>query len=142
MVETSRERKKRLLVILAAFSILSLALIGRVFWIQLANGRQYQSMTHAQAYKNQIISPKRGKILDRNNNELAINISVDTISADPILVKGSRMDVIKIAKGISEILHVDKNDLLKKLQKTNQYEVIQKKTEKDVSDKLNFIFYC
>lgn len=136
MTGTDKRIKKRLVFVFAIFIVLILALLVQIFWIQLIDGAWYKSMVYAQDNKSRIISAKRGNIYDRNNNELAVNIPVNTISVNPLAIGKSKISVEKIAQKMSEILQLDREDILKKLHKPDQYEVIKRKVESGVSDKL------
>jgi cell division protein FtsI/penicillin-binding protein 2 len=57
-------------------------------------------------------SPRRGDILDVNDNILATSISVKTICADPSLIGGFRPAV---AHALAPLLQVDEADLIQKL---------------------------
>lgn len=126
--------KRRLLVMLLAFTVLVAALIVRVGWIQLVQGDWYQKMAFAQQNQNRIISPRRGTIYDRNYKELAISASVDTISVNPQVIKKSGRDPDMIAQRLSELLNMGKEDVLKKIGKASRYEIIKRKVDKKVSD--------
>ncbi len=136
MAEVSKNTKKRLIIILAAFSFLVLLLAVRLFWLQVVDGRKYDNLVNQQTFKSRIISPKRGLILDRNSNELAINVPVETIYMNPNTVRESSSNVNQIGGEIADVLRIDKNNLIKNLNKSNQYEVILRKAEKSLTDKL------
>lgn len=134
--KSPKRNRNRLLFLLITFTVLFIAILVRFLWIQIVDGAWYKNMAYAQENKGQVISPKRGVIYDRNGKELAINLPVKTISCDPHLVQGSKLDIDQIAQKISEILQIDKGDLLKKLQKSNGYQLIKKKADTEVSDTL------
>ncbi len=136
MTGVNQNTKKRLVIILAAFSFLVLLLVIRLFWLQVFDGRKYDNLVNQQTFKSRIISSKRGIILDRNYEDLAINVPVETIYMDPNIVRESNSNVISTAGKIAAVLNIDKNDLIAKLSKSNQYEVILRKADKTLSDKL------
>jgi stage V sporulation protein D (sporulation-specific penicillin-binding protein) len=132
----NKKTKKRLIIILITFTVLFLFLTIRLFWLQVIDSREYSNMVDQQTFKSHIISPSRGLILDRNDEELAINIPVETIYMDPNIVRKSNGNINQIASEISDILHIEQKDLLGKLNKSVQYEVIVRKAEKSSTDKL------
>lgn len=136
MAGPDKSIKKRVLSISIIFTVLILSLLVRIAWLQFVDGEKYQRQVSGQLKKSQIISPERGIIYDRNGKALADNLSVETITADPLLIQKSKLSVEQIAQAVSEILQVDKADLLKKLQKSSGYEVIKRKAEKETGDKL------
>lgn len=136
MIGVNKNIKKRLLIILAAFSFLVLLLVIRLFWIQVVDGRKYDNMVNLQTFKSRIISPNRGLILDRNNEELAINVPVETIYMNPNIVRESSKNIDRTADEIADVLHINRNNLIVKINKSNQYEVIYRKADRLLSDKL------
>lgn len=136
MAGVSKRIKKRLMIVLGTFTFIFLLVAVRLFWLQIIDGKKYQDIDNRQISINRAVTPERGLILDRNNQELAVNIPVDTISMNPGIVRDSEMGVEDIADGISDILHIDRNEFLKKLKKDDQYELIVRKTEKSNSEKL------
>lgn len=128
--------KRRLVYLLAIFAGLSVLLIIRIGWIQLAKGDWYQQKAAMQQNQNRVISPKRGIIYDRNHNELAVSASVETISANPQTLKKTGKDISSIALKLSEILGMDTEVLEKKLTAKSRYEIIKKKISKDIGDQV------
>jgi stage V sporulation protein D (sporulation-specific penicillin-binding protein) len=128
--------KKRLIAVMMIFTALIMALLVRIGWIQLVQGEWYQKMAFIQQNQNRVISPKRGTIYDRNGIELAVSASVETISVNPQALKKSGADLDMIAQSLSEILGMSKDDVAKKLNKSSRYEVIKKKVDKEVGDKV------
>lgn len=135
MAGIKNDAKKRLIFVLAGFTLLVLLLAVKLFFLQIVEGKKYENMAVQQAFQNRIISPKRGLILDRNYEELAVNVPVETIYMNPNIVRESVSDLNKAAGEMADILSIDKNSLLAKLNKSNQYEVIIKKADKTLSDK-------
>lgn len=128
--------KKRMLFILFCYFIVVLALLGRVAYIQIVQGDELQKKAFQQQQMGRTINPGRGTIYDRNGRELAISASVETISANPNDIKNSGKSPDLIAEGLSEILDIDKESVLKKLVKKTQYEYIKRRVEKEVGDQI------
>lgn len=108
---------KRRLVILLLFSLLiSFALMGRVFWIQIVKGEDLKGRALDQWTRDVPIEPKRGTIYDRNNNPLAISATVDTVMASPQDIA----DVEKTAALLATALDMEKDDLEKLLKEAKE----------------------
>jgi stage V sporulation protein D (sporulation-specific penicillin-binding protein) len=133
---TSLLIKKRLLVILITFTSLVAALLVRVGWIQIAKGEMYQKMAFDQQNSGIDITARRGTIYDRNGNELAVSASVETISVNPQEVRNSKKDKNYLANRLSEILNIDEEEILKKLDRKSRYERIKRKVDKEIGDKV------
>lgn len=136
MASPNLKVKKRLLFVLGVFTFFTLFLVVRIGWIQIANGQEYQQKAYIQQTNNRTISPKRGTIYDRNMKPLAISGSVETISANPQVIKELKLDVDKISGDLAEILDMEKETVKKRLTKNSQYELIKQKVDKDIGSKV------
>lgn len=134
MARTNLETKKRSMVILVFFTICIVGLIGRLFYWQVIKGNEYRQEAYALQTKNRTISPKRGIIYDRNGEILAESISVESISITPKNIKTENKE--KTAKGLAEILNLDYETVLAKTKKNTADEVIAKKLDKEITDKV------
>lgn len=114
--------KKRLIFVFIIIFALMLILIGRVGWIQLVKGPELQKLAVEQWTNDVKIDAKRGKILDRNGNELAISASCERVDAymRDILKQENDNKNIKqeIASKLSAILGDKEEDILKRLNMT------------------------
>jgi len=124
--------RKRLLVLLMAFFIIVVALLVRVAYIQIVQGDRLQKEAFDQQNRGRIINPKRGTIYDRNGKELAVSASVWTITASPNDIKNSGKSPEHIADKLSEILDMDREEVLRKITKRSYYEIIKRKVDNDV----------
>lgn len=136
MAIPSLKIKKRLLLVLIAFTVLSIALIVRIGYIQIAKGDEYQQKAYEQRNIDREISPQRGTIYDRNMKPLALSASVETISVSPQVIKKLKYDTTKMSQELAEMLDMNAEDINKKLTKNSRYELIKRKVEKAVGDKV------
>ena len=132
MAKTNINSKKRMFGILIVLLILLFALICRMFYWQIVRAEDMQQRAYSQQTKNRIISPKRGTIYDTNGVVLARSVSVETISVTPKNVKYKE----KTAKGLCEILDLEYDTILGKVNKNTSEETIAKKLDKEVTDKV------
>lgn len=112
---------------------------GSLLFINIVKGEEYSKKAYSQQMKNQIISPKRGAILDTNGSVLAQSISVDTVSINPSSVKYTNNKTVepeKLAQIFSEIFDITYEDALAKAQSKKTVEIIAKKVEKEKVTKL------
>jgi stage V sporulation protein D (sporulation-specific penicillin-binding protein) len=136
MSAISLTQKRRLLFLLIIFTILAIVLVIRLGWIQLVKGEWYQKQAYIQQTQDRVISPKRGTIFDRNMKELAISASVETISINPQTIKKSEEDIEFVASGLSSFLGIEKDKITKKLKMSSRYEVIARKIERPLGNKV------
>jgi stage V sporulation protein D (sporulation-specific penicillin-binding protein) len=131
--------KKRMLLLMSIFTLIMIALLGKVFWIQVINGEWYRQKAFEQQNRDREISASRGTIFDRNGKELAISASVEMITVNPVELRKSYQDINALSYEFAEILGMDTNQVLKKLNKASRYEVIKRRVDKEVSDKIRKI---
>lgn len=136
MAGTSLQIKKRLLFMLMVFTVLIIALTCRTGWLQIVKGSEFQKLAFEQQNTNRQIPPKRGTIYDRNGKKLAISASVDQVTINPGQVRESSEDLEKTAKELAEILDLDPENVLKKMQKNTGYESIKRRIDKEVGDQV------
>ena len=131
LAATGLNIKKREFVILLLLTLIVALLIFRVAWVQLVQGAQLQKMAIEQQTRDRIVSSKRGTIYDRNKVELAVSISVETVSVIPKEITQPE----KVAGKLCEILGIDYNQIFKKVtNKTSFIEIIKRKVDREQTD--------
>ncbi|MBN2853537.1 MAG: PASTA domain-containing protein [Clostridia bacterium] len=142
MVKEKKKKKKtdktksRLLVMMVFFAIMALALVTRIFYIQFIKGPDYQKMAYSQQNRDSILTPARGTIYDRNGKELAISISVNTITISPNIIRLSDMELKDIASQLADLLKTDESGLLARMEKNSEFEMIAKQVSRATGDKI------
>lgn len=122
--------KKKIIFYIAFFQMAFFILICRVFFIQSIKADEYQKMAYKQQTRDRLISPKRGEIVDRNNNPIATNKSVYSIS----VINSQIEEPEKVASILSEKLELKYEDILKKVNKKVALERIKTKVDKETAD--------
>ena len=112
----------RVLAFLLAIVILFLALSGRLLYISIFRSKDYKAMAEEQ-WTNEIqIDARRGRILDRNNRELAVTANVFRVDLDLITLRKyidkKDTDNIEIAKLLAEALDMDEEKVLSRIELT------------------------
>ena len=127
-------RKRIVISLYIVFGVLTL-LIGRIGYIQFVNGEEYSQMAIEQQTRDRIITSKRGTIYDRNMKPLAVSASVDTVTANPGVVKDDG-NPEESARLLADILEEDYQAIYKKLTKNSSYEYIKRKIESNQSEQI------
>lgn len=104
--------KKRLLVFLFCAIFGYLLLIGRVTYIEFFQGEELQEKAYEQQTRDRLITPKRGSILDRNGEGIALTETVNAVSVIPVQVKEQE----KTARFLAEKLELEYDSVLEKIQ--------------------------
>ena len=125
--------KKRLLFILVFMIFISIALVTRLFWLQVVLGDKFKEKAFEQWTLDVAIMPKRGIIYDRNYKELALSASAGRIYAIPKQIEKPE----EVAKKLASILEMDEKSILDKISdKKNQQVVLKKQVPKEKVDEI------
>jgi len=89
----------RILFVLCVFGVALVALIGRLYWLQVVRHDFYVKQALRYQVRNVPIRPKRGNIYDRNRRALAISTSLPTLYANTLQLPSDKTDLaIKLGK--------------------------------------------
>lgn len=103
--------KKRLLIFLFCAMFGYLLLTGRLVFIELFRAEGWQEMAYEQQTRDRLITPKRGSILDRNGEGIALTETVNAVSVIPVQVKEKE----KTAQFLADALELEYEDVLEKV---------------------------
>ena len=126
--------KKRIRIMLFIVIIIFIILLIRLFWIQVIQGKRLSQMAQEQQNLDREISAKRGIIYDRNGEILAMSASSEMITINPNNIPKEKKELV--ARKISEVLEIDYEKILKKVNRNSSIEIIDKKIEKEKSNVL------
>lgn len=121
------------------FTLCFLGIMANLGRILVVHGKEYSESAYNNQMKNQILSPKRGKIYDVNGNILAMSVPVETISINPGKVAYSNKKSVKnetLAQGLATTLELDYNEVLEKVNKKSSVVVIAKKVSEEKAENL------
>ena len=97
--------------------ILFVALISRAFQLQIISGQKLRSMAERQHTKSLALYTKRGAIVDRNGQELAVTVLADSVYVDPSMIK----DREGISTKLSSALYVRKGNIKTRLSRPGSF---------------------
>ncbi len=127
-------KKRMLRILFIAFLIFSL-LIGRIAFIQFADGKKLQNLAYEQQVQKRAINAKRGTIFDSTGKYiLAISSTAYTITINPTNIQKENKE--KVSKALSDIFSLDYETVLKKVTKRSSIETIVKKIDETKADEL------
>lgn len=118
--------KKKILTVFLTFVVLFTAVLVKAFYIQVLNREKLISYSNSQVVREAKVYPKRGQILDRHGEPLAINVRTYNIFTIPR--KGENYS--KSYKKLSKILpSVNYKELLSQVKRRQKYTWIARKVE-------------
>ena len=149
-VKTPTKRMKNTTHLIGSvfLTLCAIGLIGRIAWVSFGateDGMLYHDIAKRQQRSQILIEAPRGTIYDRNMNILAVSATVSNVYIDPKKMqeeaKSKGIDIgelrEQVAEGLSELVGVSKEEILEKSKKTSyEYQIIKKKLEDDVADKV------
>lgn len=123
--------------------LLLAVLLFRFVFFQFIKGDYYTKKAYAQQNSWRTISSKRGTITDRNGNVLAISVSSCLVNVNQKIIKDNPPEGLttaqyqsKIAKGLADILNMDYEQILKKVQSEGRYKLIAENLELSKGEEL------
>ena len=111
MRRSLKEVKFRLAVAKIVFLILFAAVLGRAFQLQVLRGPELLRLAEGQHLKKMTSLPKRGAVLDRAGESLAVSLVAHSVGAHPRRVR----DKDTVARELARILHLNPADVRKNL---------------------------
>ena len=134
------DKQVRIRYVVLFITLLMLAIIIKVFYIQVF---QYNKLNHLAKdlwSRNLPITADRGKILDRNGKVIADNITTTSLYLIPNQIK----DKEKVAKDLASILNVSYEDMLNHVIKKTSLERVHPEGRQlsfEIADKINSLNY-
>ena len=125
--------------LLISFVFLFIVILLSFANTQILNAGKLKEIAVNQQITKKSILAKRGNILDRNGEVLAQSIEVDTVTANPKLLKNKKGEGINkedLAETASKIFDVNKQELLNDLNSEKSVITIAKKQEKEKIEQL------
>lgn len=134
----NRQMLRRTIVLMALFGVaLFVVLLLRLYRLQIVEHDYYEGLAIEQQLREAPTAAARGSIYDRNMLPLAVSASVDNVYLSPAEIEMYGEDKELIAKGLSDILELDYDDILEKASRTGSwYVTVARKVEQDKADEV------
>lgn len=126
--------RRTIFVLLALIIVGFGAIVFSLARLQLVEGSSLQTRAVDQQLKDTVFSAQRGTIYDCNMKPLAESASVWKVVLEPAFITDKNREVI--AEGLSKILGMDKNEIIKRSMKKTYYDELKRKVETDVKDQI------
>lgn len=133
-MKKSNEQKNRLVIALVFTVVLFFGLILRLFYIQLVKGEELKKSALSQWVKGVPIEPKRGIIYDRNGKKLAVSKIIYSLDVHTREVRPENRE--EVAESVSNIIDIEKNDIMSLLNEDKGYRNIKKDITKEEIDQI------
>ena len=131
-----KEKDKKIKILFLAMISLLLLVIIKVIYIQVFQYKKLNLLANDLWSRNLSIEADRGKILDRNGEVLADNLTTTSL----VLIPNQIKDKEKTTKELSKILNIDYSEMKKHVYKKTSIEKVHpegRRLSNEVSDKIN-----
>src|SRR5476651_1387118 len=119
----------RLFYLAAFLGVWLIAICARLVWLQLVDYGDLTQKANKQQQRSIEVSPVRGNIFDRNGNELAMTVSVDSVFAVPSEVP----DVHSAAQVLGRVLKADATEIENRMRGSRAFAWVARKIDKATS---------
>jgi cell division protein FtsI/penicillin-binding protein 2 len=114
---------RRLYALIAAIALWATVIGGRLYFLHVVHSADYRQLAERQQQRTIEVSPRRGVIYDRNGNELAVSIKVDSVFAVPDKIQNPDA----AAKALAPIVGLSVQDLAGKFKSDKSFVWIKRK---------------
>ncbi len=138
-MNTGRNMIKRILILSVVMVFLLCSGAARIFYLSIVRGEELAFKAESQQLKDTEISAMRGTIYDTNGNVLAQSATVWNIFIDPLEIDSDEKRNL-IADKFAQLFKYDekeRTELLKKTKAQNHYEIVEKKVENNIKEKIS-----
>jgi cell division protein FtsI (penicillin-binding protein 3) len=99
-------KRTRFWLICLFFLLWTMAICGRLFWLQIVRHREFVERAQKQQQRTFEVAPRRGVLYDRNLHELAMTVQADSIYAVPPEIEDKK----NVAHLLATLVHTDPAD--------------------------------
>jgi penicillin-binding protein 2 len=114
--DTQRTFSRRALILGGGQAFLMTALAARMYYLQIVESEQYKLLADENRINMRLLSPLRGRVLDRRGVELANNQQNYRV----VLIAEQTEDVAKTLDALAEIIPIDSYERAKVLREVNR----------------------
>jgi cell division protein FtsI (penicillin-binding protein 3) len=105
---TTPMKLARFWLVCGFFLLWTLAIAARLFWLQIIRHNEYVERADKQQQRTFEVAPRRGILYDRNMQELAMTVQVESVYAVPTEIDNQK----NAARVLAAIVHTDPEDKL------------------------------
>ncbi len=114
--------KNRVTMCMLVFIFMGCLILGRAIDVQIIRDSRIESLAKRQFQSKVLIRPRRGSILDRNLEPLAINVEIQSLAANPTKANRSR----SLAHLLVKITDLSYEKILEKLREKKEFVWIKR----------------
>jgi cell division protein FtsI/penicillin-binding protein 2 len=127
-----KQQKLRLAIVFCVYIFILLVIFFRLLYIQVLNYDDYIKLADSQHHLTLRLAPQRGLIFDRNLKTFALSLKVFSVYAEPRAIEEKQ----KTAEILADMLDLDYQSVLEKLQKDKSFVWIKRRIEDEAAQKI------
>ena len=132
--KTDKSQRGRILFLMAVLGVLCfVGIFVRLVWMQVFRYDFYLEKALSQQTADKVLYPVRGTIYDAKGKPLAISASTEMVTLEAKKIDSEEQGLL-IAEGLSEILGLEYEEVLEKVQKKASWAMLKRGVEKDEAD--------
>ncbi|MBX3275829.1 MAG: PASTA domain-containing protein [Sandaracinaceae bacterium] len=129
-VDPSARRRRWMRVrigLLASLVLVGAVLVTRRAWeLTIEHGPALRAMAEQQQLRDIRLAPKRGTIYDRHGAELAVSVDVESVFANPRLMRARGVDTDRAAADLARVLDLDRAVIATRLRQDRYFVWIER----------------
>ncbi len=122
-MKKNKVSNRRVYFLISVMGIWGAAIGARLYFLQVVQSSDLKVRAARQQNRSLEVSPRRGVIYDRNNNELAVSIKVDSVFVNPDEIK----DTARTVGLLSSVTGVSRDVLMERLDSEKSFVWIKRK---------------
>ncbi|MBQ6426725.1 MAG: PASTA domain-containing protein [Clostridia bacterium] len=122
---SGRKIKQKLVILFIIMSVIFLALVFRLFQVQILKGDEYAERASRQQTRNDTLQAQRGKIMDSSNLVLAQSGTSYRVLINPRVI--SESERVRIAIEVSDVLGLDYDYVYERVCRTEKQQIVLKR---------------
>jgi cell division protein FtsI (penicillin-binding protein 3) len=134
MTRSLKFKKSRLRLVIAGcfFALMFLGVVVRAFQLQIIEGEKLKRLGERQHFKESVVYPKRGTILDRSGEPLALSLQSQSVYVRPRRVTEPEA----VARALAKILSLNPIELRQKLRTEKPFVWLKRQVPPKEAEKI------
>lgn len=132
MIKSKTYNRRSLFIVVLIIILLTIVLTVRLGYLMIFQSVHYGEMARKIQERERSIKAERGKIYDRNGNEIAGNKPVSTIS----VIHNQITDPEKVIAVLMKELDLPEETVRKRVEKVSSIERVKSNVDKEISDRI------
>ncbi len=127
---------RRLALFLAIYLGLTALIAWRLVTVQVVSADEYRELAQRQTQREIELPPRRGTILERGGDPLAISVPAAAVYANPRALESAELDPSFVASDLSEVLGVPMGSLMEDLTRDSGFAYLGRQLPRELGEQV------